>query len=216
MDLSCTIDAKTNHSATVIFLHGLGDTGHGWRENMRELGMSYVKFICPTASAIPVSLNHGVKMPAWFDIRGLGPSSPEDEDGITKAAAALNHLVEKEIAAGIPANRIVIGGFSQGGATALYAGLTSEKELAGVVALSTWLPLHKNFPERQKSSKHLPIFHAHGTSDPLIRFQWAKMTGELLKTMTSAHEFYEYSGVGHSCSDDEVAHLKEFLSRVIP
>jgi len=215
MDLSCTINPKANHSATVIFLHGLGDTGHGWSENMRELEMSHVKFICPTAAAIPVSLNHGLKMPAWFDIRGLGPGSAEDEEGIVKAAAALNHLVDKEIAAGIDPSRIVIGGFSQGGATALYAGLTSDKDIGGIVALSTWLPLHKFFPDRLKSNKSTPIFHAHGTSDSLIRFEWAKKTSELLKTFNSAHEFYEYSGVGHSCSDDEIRHLKQFLSRVI-
>jgi len=216
MDLSCTIKAKANHSATVIFLHGLGDTGHGWSEGMRELDMPHVKFICPTASEIPVSLNHGMKMPAWFDIRGLGPASAEDEEGIVKAAAALNHLIDKEVEAGIPANRIVIGGFSQGGATALYGGLTSEKDIGGIVALSTWLPLHKNFPARQKSNKSTPIFQAHGTSDPLIRFEWAKMTGELLKTLNSAHEFYEYSGLGHSSNEDEMMHLKQFLSKVIP
>jgi len=216
MDLSCTINAKANHSATVIFLHGLGDTGHGWSENMRELGMPHVKFICPTASRIPVSLNQGMQMPAWFDIRGLGPSAPEDEEGIVKAAAELNHLVDKEVEAGIPANRIVIGGFSQGGATALYAGLTSSKDVAGIVALSTWLPLHKKFSEGLKSNKSTPIFHAHGKSDPLIRFEWAQMTADALKKLNSAHEFYEYSGVGHSASEEEIVHLKEFLSRVIP
>jgi predicted esterase len=216
MDVSCTLNAKGAHSASVIFLHGLGDTGNGWCENMGELEMDHVKFICPTASTIPVSLNHGFKMPAWFDIRGLGPSCPEDEAGIVKAASILNKLIDIEIAAGIPPNRIVIGGFSQGGATALYSGLTSDKDLAGIVALSTWLPLHDQFPGRCKSNKSTPILQCHGTSDPLIRIEWAKMTGELLKTMNSSHEFLEYSGVGHSFSEDEMVDLKRFLTTVIP
>jgi len=216
MDTSCTLNAKTNHTATVIFLHGLGDTGNGWCENMREFGMDHVKFICPTASTLPVTLNHGFRMPAWFDIRGLGPSSAEDEDGIEKAAASLNSLIEKEISAGIPPNRIVIGGFSQGGATALYTAFTSDKDIAGVIALSTWLPLHAKFPERCKSNKSTPIIQCHGLADPLIRIEWAKMTSQLLKTMNSSHEFLEYSGVGHSFSDDEMKDLKQFLSTVIP
>jgi len=216
MDTKCTLSAKANHSATVIFLHGLGDTGNGWCENMRELEMDHVKIICPTAAAIPVSLNHGMRMPAWFDIRGLGPTTPEDEDGIVKAALALNELVDKEIASGIPPNRIVIGGFSQGGATALYSALTADKDYAGIVALSTWLPLHSKFPGRCKSNKSTPILQCHGTSDPLIRIEWAKMTGDLLKTMNSAHDFLEYSGVGHSFSEEEMIDLKSFLSTVIP
>lgn len=216
MDTSCTVNAKSHHSATVIFLHGLGDTGNGWCENMRDIGMDHVKFICPTAPTLPVSLNHGFRMPAWFDIRGLGPSFPEDEDGIVKAAAALNQLVDKEIAAGIPANRIVIGGFSQGGATALYAALTSNKELAGVVALSTWLPLHAKFPERCKFNKSTPILQCHGISDPLIRIDWARSTAQLLEKMSPGHQLYEYSGVGHSLSHDGMVDLKRYLSTVIP
>jgi len=210
------IDAKSSHSATVIFLHGLGDTGQQWSLSMANLGLDHVKFLCPTAPPQPVTLNGGFQMPSWFDIRGLDPQTEEDGPGIERAAAALNSLVEEEVAAGIPPERIVIGGFSQGGATAIYAALTMDKNVGGVTLLSTWLPLHKRFPGVAKSNLSTPILQCHGKADPIVPFGWGKMTAVALGSINGKHSFKEYPSMGHHSSDTEMRDFKTFLEEVIP
>ncbi|KAL1450938.1 hypothetical protein WDU94_003245, partial [Cyamophila willieti] len=140
------IEANTKQTSSLIFLHGLGDTGHGWASSMAELKPPHTKVICPTADTMPVTLNGGYPMPSWFDLISLDANSKEDEEGIKRAAQKIHSLIDKEVSSGIPSDRIVIGGFSQGGALALYSALTYPKKLAGVVALSCWLPMHKTFP----------------------------------------------------------------------
>uniref|UniRef100_T1L506 palmitoyl-protein hydrolase n=1 Tax=Tetranychus urticae TaxID=32264 RepID=T1L506_TETUR len=140
------IDAKDgNHTATIIFLHGLGDTGHGWAETFAAIKPSYCKLICPTAPAQPVTLNAGMIMPSWFDLMTLTHNGPEDAEGI-----ANKH--------NIPAERILLGGFSQGGALSLHTGLRYSKPLAGILAFSCWLPLHKDIL-MLRSSIRVPVLH---------------------------------------------------------
>ncbi|VDP31966.1 unnamed protein product [Soboliphyme baturini] len=103
----------------------------------------YIKFVCPHAPVAPVTINGGMTMPSWFDLKGLSASSAEDEVGIKAASKEVQGWLDEEIKSGIPSNRIILGGFSQGGALALYSGLTYEKPLAGLVAFSCWLPLHQ-------------------------------------------------------------------------
>ena len=126
-------------------------------------------------------------MPSWFDIRGLDPHTEEDGAGIERAANAVKSLVDAEIATGVPADRIVIGGFSQGGATAVFSALTMDQEIAGVTLLSTWLPLHKRFPAAAKANLGTPILQCHGKADPIVPFQWGKMTSVALAAMNSKH-----------------------------
>lgn len=116
-----------------------------------------MKVICPTAPTIPVSLNAGFRMPSWFDLKSLDVSGPEDEDGIKRATIMVHEMINKEISDGISANRILLGGFSQGGALALYSALTFAQPLAGVIALSCWLPLHKSFPAAKKCPDTVPV-----------------------------------------------------------
>lgn len=116
-----------------------------------------MKVICPTAHAIPVSLNAGFRMPSWFDLKTLDISGPEDEAGIKAAAKMVHEMVTKEIHDGIPASRIMLGGFSQGGALALYSALTYAEPLAGVMALSCWLPLYNTFPQSRKCPDTVPV-----------------------------------------------------------
>lgn len=116
-----------------------------------------MKVICPTAPVMSVTLNAGFQMPSWFDLKSLDIGGEEDEAGIRNATKNVHSWISKEIEAGIPSNRIVLGGFSQGGALALFSALTYEQPLAGVVSLSCWLPLHKQFPGIKKSSDAVPV-----------------------------------------------------------
>lgn len=207
------IPATARHSATLIFLHGLGDTGHGWAEHFRALKLKHVKCICPTASMQSVTLNGGLKMTSWFDIRGLSPDSPEDEEGIKEASQKLKDLVDKEESEGIPSNKVVIGGFSQGGAVALYTAFTMSKPLAGVIALSSWMPLNKQFPAVVKGNQTTPVLQCHGTADHVVPFEWGSLTAKLVSSFNSNHELKTYPGVMHSSCPQEMIDVKEFLSR---
>lgn len=211
------INATVKHTASVIFLHGLGDTGHGWASAMAGIRAPHMKVICPTANPLPVSLNGGMKMPAWFDIKGLDMNSPEDSPGITKATAYVHSLIEKEISEGIPSERIIVGGFSQGGALALRAALSFNKKLAGVVALSCWLPLHKEFsPSQVTANKDIHILQCHGDCDPIVSYNFGQLTASVLKKFTQNAEFKTYSGVMHSSSEEEMDDIRDFLRSRIP
>ncbi|KAK3889451.1 hypothetical protein Pcinc_006559 [Petrolisthes cinctipes] len=141
------VNATAKHTATIIFLHGLGDTGHGWASAMAAIGSPHIKFICPTAQVMPVSLNAGFRMPSWFDLKSLDVDGPEDTDGIRKARDLIHRLIDDEVKNGITHDRILLGGFSQGGALALYSTFTHTHTLAGVIGMSCWLPLRQEFPQ---------------------------------------------------------------------
>jgi len=209
------VSPSTKHSATVIFLHGLGDTGHGWADTIASIRPSHVKVICPTAGKMPVTLNSGFAMPSWFDLYSLDPAGKEDEAGIKRAAQQVELLVAEEVKAGIPADRIVLGGFSQGGALALYTALHSHTKLAGVVALSCWLPLHKQLDQSKPANQDTPILQAHGDCDPVVPFKWGQMTSQLLKEKLGKHEFKTYKGMMHSSSPDELDDMKDFFRKIL-
>ena len=117
---------------------------------------AHVKVICPTANKMPVTLNSGFQMPSWFDLLSLDPAGKEDEAGIKKAAQLVDLIIEEELKTGIPSERIMIGGFSQGGALSLYTALHTKHKLAGVVALSCWFPLHKQIGDATQVNKEVP------------------------------------------------------------
>jgi len=216
MSSPVVISAKATHTATVIFLHGLGDTGHGWASAMASIRSNHTKYICPTASSIPVTLNAGCRMPSWFDLMALDISGPEDVDGIKKAAEIIHQLIEQEEKSGIKSNRILVGGFSQGGALALYSALTFPRPLAGIVGLSCWIPLHKEFPEAAVGKCDTPVFQCHGEADPVVPTDWGRKTSEILKKFMTNVQFKTYSGMFHCSSDEEMADVKEFIDKVLP
>jgi len=152
-------------------------------------------------------------MPSWFDLRSLDASANEDEVGIKRAADGIHQLIEQEEKAGIPSNRIVVGGFSQGGALALYSAFTYPKPLAGVMALSCWLPLHKQFPAAAVGNKEIPIIQCHGDCDPLVPYKWGQMTASILKKFATNVEFRTYRNLSHSSSDEEMTDLKTFVNK---
>lgn len=210
------VSASAKHTATLIFLHGLGDTGHGWSSTMAALKPAYCKLICPTAPSMPVTFNAGYTMPSWFDLRSLDDSGPEDEEGIKSATKKIHNMIDEEVKSGIPHDRIVIGGFSQGGALALYSALTSPKQLGGVICLSGWLPLNKSFPGAMKCPDTLQILQCHGDCDPLVSFKWGQMTASILNTLLKKPEFKSYRGLLHSSSEEELRDVKEFISNSLP
>jgi len=210
------LQATSKHTASIIFLHGLGDTGHGWAQAMAQIRPSYMKVICPTAATMPVTLNAGFQMPSWFDLKTLDMYGPEDEDGIKKATTNVQQMIQSEISAGIPANRIIVGGFSQGGALALHAGLTSTHNLGGIVALSCWLPLHKSFPDARKTSDTVPIFQCHGEVDPVVPYKFGQLSHYSLKTFMKNAQFTSYPGLSHSSSQQEMDDIKDFIEKHIP
>jgi len=209
-DNPVVVSARGKHTGSLIFLHGLGDTGHGWASSLAEIRSDNLRIVCPTAPTIPVTLNSGVRMPAWFDLVSLDPQSAEDEAGIKKSVKEVEKLIAAEISRGIPAERIVIGGFSQGGALALYTGLSTVHKLAGIVVLSTWFPLHKTMQSVVRNLD-VPVLHCHGDCDPLVPYKWGQMTSTLLKRVLERHEFKTYKGIGHSSCPEEMDDVQAFL-----
>ena len=159
----------------------------------------------------------GFQMPAWFDLKSLDPSGPEDEKGIDKSKAVVDKLVEDEIKNGIEPSRIVLGGFSQGGALALYSTLTNKHKLGGLIALSCWLPLHKKFPgQAVAENRDVPCLQVHGDCDPVVPYRWGQLTSTTLKAFMGNHEFKTYKGLAHTSSAAEMQDIKDFLLQLVP
>nr|CAB3263576.1 acyl-protein thioesterase 1-like [Phallusia mammillata] len=210
-------------TATVIFLHGLGDTGSGWSLAFNEFKQKHIRYIFPNAPSIPVTLNHGMVMPAWYDLVAINPRGPEDENGIKKSADKLRELIRKETTDHqIPSNRIVIGGFSMGGALALYTALTHPEQLGGVIALSSYLPLNEQFKTGKVSlqNQKCNIFQGHGDMDPMVAPDFGKATHQILKagrsSLGASTELKMYPNCGHSSCDDELDDVKNIINKWLP
>jgi len=216
------IPAASRHTATLIFLHGLGDQGRGWTflaEQYRRLGkLDHVAFVFPNAPVQNVSMNFGMQMPSWYDISTLDDvNAAEDETGMIKSVGQVSQLIGEQIDAGIPSERIVLGGFSQGCAVALLASLTSERKLAGIVGLSGYLPLRKKMANmRTEANMKTPVFLGHGDSDPVVKYKFGVATKEALEKMKQPVEWHSYRGLQHSAAPDEIEDLLAFLERVVP
>lgn len=191
-----------------VFSLSLSFSSHGWAQAMAQIRPPYMKVICPTAATMPVSLNAGFQMPSWFDLKTLDMYGPEDEDGIKKATTKIHEMIEGEVQAGISPNRIFVGGFSQGGALALHAGLTSVRTLGGLIALSCWLPLHKSFPAALKSNDTVPILQCHGEVDPVVPYKYGHLSHVNLKAFMKNVKFNTYPDLSHMSSSEEMDDVK--------
>ena len=211
------IETGAKPGAAVIWLHGLGADGRDFEPIVPELRLPAskpVRFIFPNAPQRPVTINMGMRMPAWYDILQLGGGA-EDESGIRESQAQIEQLMAREKTRGVPANRIVLAGFSQGGAIALQTSLRQPERLAGVMALSTYLPLGaKLAAERQAINSDLPIFMAHGTFDPMIPMVRAAQSREALLALGYPVEWREYP-MPHSVCPEEIADIAAFLLRIL-
>ncbi len=212
------IETAPNPSAAVIWLHGLGADGNDFAALVPELDLSgcpAIRFIFPHAPSMPVTINGGYVMPAWYDIRGADLTSRQDEAGIRASEQAIAALIAREIARGIPAKNIVLAGFSQGCAMALHTGLRFPQALAGIMALSGYLPLAEHFAvERAPANAHTPIFMAHGNQDPVVDPARGAASRDLLKRLGYPVEWHSYP-MPHSVHPHEVADIAIFLTRVL-
>ncbi|MDO9143256.1 alpha/beta hydrolase [Rhodoferax sp.] len=212
------IETAPQPSAAVIWLHGLGADGNDFAGLVPELDVSgcpAIRFIFPHAPAIPVTVNGGYVMPAWYDIFGADLVSRQDTVGIRASAQAVAALIEREMARGIPAHRIVLAGFSQGCAMALHTGLRFPHTLAGIMALSGYLPLADQFAaERTAANAHTPIFMAHGSQDPVVVPARGEASRDLLVKMGHPVQWHSYP-MPHSLHPREVADIAIFLKQVL-
>ena len=208
------VNPLTKPSASIICLHGLGADGHDSASMAKTVAIGTgVRFVFPHAPVRPITLNGGTPMRAWYDIHGLTFDSTEDEQGIRAAAKSLFELVEKEIQRGIPAKRIVLAGFSQGGAMALYTALRYPHALAGVLALSTYLPLHRFLAEEASpANKTTPIFMAHGDEDEVVHPTLGEFSYNCLKELAYPVQFNRYP-IGHSISPQELMDIAHWLQK---
>jgi phospholipase/carboxylesterase len=205
--------------AAVVFLHGLGADGHDFESLVPELRLPpspSVRWVLPHAPVRPVTLNGGMRMRAWYDILGLDHRSIEDEAGLRESADAVRALLRRERERGIPADRIVLAGFSQGGAMALFTALREGERLGGVLALSTYLPLRDTLErEAHPAGAAVPIFMAHGTFDPIVPLALGKGSRDLLRQRGYDVEWHDYP-MPHSLCAEEVGDLRDWLLRVLP
>ncbi len=206
------IETGPDPEAAVIWLHGLGADGHDFEPIVPELELARpVRFVFPHAPIRPVTINQGMRMRAWYDILQLG-GGPEDEAGLRASQKLTEELIRAQE---LPANRIVLAGFSQGGAIVLLTGLRYPERLAGVMALSTYLPLAGTLAaERSEANRATPILMAHGRDDELIPMQRAQASRDYLQKLGYAVEWHDYP-MPHSVCAPEIADISSFLARVL-
>jgi phospholipase/carboxylesterase len=216
MDLLPAVEQQTAPEPrySVVWLHGLGADGHDFAPIVPELvdgSWPALRFVFPHAPVQPVSVNGGLPMRAWYDIYGFDARAPQDEAGIRRSIAAVEALIAREHERGVPSERIVLAGFSQGGAIALAAGLRHAQPLAGIVALSTYLPIAATLaPERSDANTRVPIFWGHGTADPVVVLQRGQDSRLLLENLGYTIDWHTYP-MPHSVCAEEIADLRQWL-----
>ena len=207
------INSGPNPKASVIWLHGLGADGHDFEPIVPELELDQpVRFVFPHAPVRAVTLNQGMRMRAWYDILQFGPG-PEDETGVRASQKLVEEMIAAEKARGI--GSIVLAGFSQGGAIVLQTALRHRERLAGVLALSTYLPLHKMLEaERSLENREVPIFMAHGQYDDIIPLARAEQSRQFLERLGYKLQWHTYP-MPHSVCPEEIAHISAFVRGIL-
>ena len=210
-----TVEITTGDSptASVIWLHGLGADGHDFESIVPELGLPIaVRFIFPHAPIRAVTVNQGAAMRAWYDILSMERTDLEDKTGIYASAASVGDLIAIEIERGVPAKRIVLAGFSQGGAIALHTALRYPAQLAGVLALSTYLPLRETLDaERSDANRAVPLMMAHGQQDTVISEHLGQASRGYLQDRGYSIDWFSYP-MGHSVCAQEIADISHWLA----
>ncbi len=212
------IETAPNPDAAVVWMHGLGADGHDFEPIVPELRLpatTRIRFVFPHAPLRPVTINQGHVMRAWYDIRALAGVRREDEAGVRQSARQIEALLARERQRGIAPGRIVIAGFSQGGAMALHVGLRYPDRLAGILALSCYLPLANTLDtELSPANRDVPIFWAHGLHDPMIPQAMAEQGRAQLGELGYQIDWHQYP-IPHSVSAEEIADVARWLERVL-
>ena len=215
--LPCLEIESGNNEPThsIIWLHGLGADGNDFAPIVNELTLNNpIRFIFPHAPTMPVTINNGMVMPAWYDIAAAQLDHQQDEVGTKKSQASIVALIEREIERGIKSENIILAGFSQGGAIALHTALRYDKPLAGIMGLSTYLPLADSVAnEVHDANSKTPIMLAHGKHDPIIPFNLAEKTQAHLNQLGYTTELHPYE-MEHSVCPEEIAQISNWISQV--
>lgn len=199
---------------SVIWLHGLGADGHDFAPIVPELNTPNTRFIFPHAPHKPITMNNGYEMRAWYDLFGLSMQHQQDEAGMREMQKNIEGLIAGEVAQGITENNIVLAGFSQGGAMALFTALRHPKRLAGVLALSTYVSLKEKLPaEASLANKDVPILMAHGSFDSVITLDTCLVSRRLLESLGYPLEWHEYP-MAHSVCTEEIDDISRFVNKV--
>lgn len=213
---SVEIEIGSEPAGAVIWLHGLGADGHDFEPVVPELRLPEdlpLRFVFPHAPIRPVTINAGMRMRAWYDIVAIDRRARQDEEGIRASAAATVELIEREKERGLPAARIVLAGFSQGGAIAIHAALRYPERLAGLIALSTWMPLGETLAtEGSAANRDLPVFMAHGRQDPMVPVALGEQTREALAAAGYPLEWQTYD-MPHAVCPAEIADISVWLQQ---
>ncbi len=212
------LEPKTKVSASIIWLHGLGADGHDFEAIVPELGVADalgIRFVFPHAPHRPVTCNNGYVMRAWYDIIAIDKSSPQDEAGIRESAEIIDKLILEQIALGVDISRIVLAGFSQGGAVVLHTALRYRHALAGVLALSTYLPLSWSLPkEAHEANRNIPIWMAHGENDEIVPIELAEQSRDVLLSHGYQLQWKQYA-MPHSVCSDEIREIATWINTVL-
>lgn len=212
------IPPKAEAKASIIWLHGLGASGDDFVPAVRTLNLPEnlgLRFVFPNAPVRPVTVNQGYRMPAWYDILGFSADSREDESGILNAEQRIQQILEREQELGIPSHKIVLAGFSQGGALALFSGLRYHKPLAGIMGLSTYLPISQtllNTPNQ--ANQNTPFFIAHGQHDPVVPLSWGLFSQGALTERGYGVEWRTYP-IEHHVSNEELRDISGWLQKIL-
>ena len=218
IELNPTVQAN----ASIIWMHGLGAAGEDFLPITEQFDLPQnhsIRFIFPNAPIKSITVNNGMKMRAWYDIKCFGLTcdthNQEDHDGILESQVIINNLIKREMEQGINANRIILAGFSQGGAMALYTGLRFDSRLGGLICLSGYLPW-SNFLSQQKhsSNQHTSIFMAHGLFDPIVPFNLGKKSYDILKSLKYNLTWHTYP-MQHTIIDKEITDLGNFFKKIL-
>ncbi|KXS54884.1 MAG: carboxylesterase [Marinobacter sp. T13-3] len=213
---SLIIETGPNPEASVIWLHGLGANGHDFEPVVPELAFAKkraVRFIFPHAPDLPVTINGGMRMPAWYDILALNIDRQLDEKQLRASAQAVAELVDQEREKGIAPENILVGGFSQGGAVAYETALSYSAPLAGLFALSTYYATADSV-QRSEANQNLPIFIGHGTHDPMVPEALGQRAVQVLQGQGYAPEYHRY-GMEHSLCLEEIRDMDAFCERCL-
>ena len=217
MKLAAAVEMETgpNPRGSVIWLHGLGADGHDFEPIVAELRLPQslpLRFVFPHAPVRPVTINGGMSMRAWYDILSLDGEGRADADGIHESSAILEGLINHEIERGVDVDRIVVAGFSQGGAIAIQTAIRTQHRIGGMMALSTYMALPGEL-EHASAQRDLPIFMAHGSFDNVLPMQWGRASADKLIAAGYAVEWHEYP-MAHAVCPQEIAAIGTWLSKI--
>jgi phospholipase/carboxylesterase len=212
------IETNEQPDAAIIWLHGLGADGNDFVPIVDQLQLPShfaVRFIFPNAPLRPITINQGYQMPGWYDISSLSIVEQEDEAGIRESSAILQQLCESQEAGGIASGRIIVAGFSQGGAIALHCGCRYPRPLAGIMALSTYLPLPDTLPDEiSESVNETTVFMAHGRQDDVVAYEYGRQSMEQLESHNIEVHWHEYD-MGHAVCTEEIQHIRQWLTETL-